>query len=248
MRQINFLPISHCHYERNFLVEKQINVSDSSFNFPVYFSFATWRRFLGCCSDGWLMEAIFCKKLFETVNLKILSFDFSKKNIQGVIHLQIYFFTASQFTSCFHSYHKIDFHSNENCRKICLFKFSSSRNSAYIDADVYVRVMHQPDNLIKRTMTFSEWEKLEKGKLNLHSRQDDFRVLRVLPDVYGKFCIFFHSRLCVFTCDSLIRMEKKFNPFQTQPIIISTITDEPKWSFLFFETPISTIEIEWCAF
>lgn len=46
----------------------------------------------------------------------------------------------------------------------------------HIDADMCVRVMHQPDNLIKRTMTFSEWEELEKGKLNFHSRQDDFRV------------------------------------------------------------------------
>lgn len=47
--QFSFVSLQ-CHYERNFLVEKQINVSDSSSNFPVYvllFRVSTFSR------DSW---------------------------------------------------------------------------------------------------------------------------------------------------------------------------------------------------
>lgn len=39
----NFHSSPPCHYERNFLVEKKINVCDSSFNFPVFFPTISFR-------------------------------------------------------------------------------------------------------------------------------------------------------------------------------------------------------------
>lgn len=114
-------------------------------------------------------------KMVENISPKIL-----RQLIYFSETFLIFFTTASNRTT------KLIFdssHLNENCRKICLFKFSSSLIHARMCVRMCVRLMHQPDNLIKRTMTFSEWEKLEKGKLNFHSRQDEFQVLRVLPDV-----------------------------------------------------------------
>lgn len=81
-------------------------------------------------------------------------------------------------------------------------------------------------------MTFSEWEKLEKGKLNFRSRQDEsVCTLRVLPDVSGQNGFYTHARVYVLFFDPLISpavSEKISTLFKRNPIIISTINDEPK--------------------
>lgn len=91
---------------------------------------------------------------------------------------------------------------------------------------MYVEIMHQLDNLIKRTMTFSEWEKLEKGKLNFLSRQNDFEsAARCLGQFFPTHA---SARIYVRISHFAAKNNKIFNPFQAQPIIISTINDEPK--------------------